>query len=75
MQFGRITNIDLKIPPRPPAFAFVHFEDPRDAEEVSWGRKHQEGRGGQAGLGMFWSREKTGRRRDGVRRGGRGRGS
>lgn len=33
-QFGRITNIDLRTPPRPPAFAFVSFEDPRDADEV-----------------------------------------
>jgi len=28
-QYGRIRNIDLKIPPRPPAFAFVEFENPR----------------------------------------------
>eukprot|EP00955_Chlamydomonas_euryale_P030841 324463-Chlamydomonas_euryale.AAC.12 len=33
-QYGRITTIDLKLPPRPPAFAFVIFEDERDAEEV-----------------------------------------
>ncbi len=29
MQYGRIRNIDLKLPPRPPAFAFVEFENPR----------------------------------------------
>ena len=28
-QYGRIRNIDLKILPRPPAFAFVEFENPR----------------------------------------------
>lgn len=28
-QYGRIRHIDLKVPPRPPAFAFVEFEDPR----------------------------------------------
>ena len=29
LQYGRIRNIDLKLPPRPPAFAFVEFENPR----------------------------------------------
>lgn len=28
-QFGRIRNIDLKTPVRPPAYAFIEFEDPR----------------------------------------------
>ena len=28
-QYGRIRNIDLKVPPRPPAFAFVEFENAR----------------------------------------------
>ena len=28
-QYGRIRNIDLKLPPRPPAFAFVEFDSPR----------------------------------------------
>ncbi len=28
-QYGRIRNIDLKLPPRPPAFAFVEFENAR----------------------------------------------
>jgi RNA recognition motif-containing protein len=28
-QFGGIRAIDIKIPPRPPPFAFVEFEDPR----------------------------------------------
>ena len=35
VQYGRIVNIDLKLPPRPPGFAFIQFEDGRDAEEVS----------------------------------------
>ena len=28
-QFGPIRGIDIKLPPRPPPFAFVEFEDPR----------------------------------------------
>ncbi|CAL4893147.1 unnamed protein product [Urochloa decumbens] len=37
-KYGRIVEIDLKIPPRPPGFAFVEFEDPRDAEDAIYGR-------------------------------------
>ncbi len=33
-QFGRIRYIDLKTPLRPPAFAFVEFEDPRYSSVV-----------------------------------------
>jgi len=29
LQYGRIRHIDLKTPPRPPAFSFVEFEEPR----------------------------------------------
>ncbi|AQK85207.1 ASF/SF2-like pre-mRNA splicing factor SRP31 [Zea mays] len=36
--YGRIVEIDLKIPPRPPGFAFVEFEDARDAEDAIYGR-------------------------------------
>eukprot|EP00195_Chlamydomonas_chlamydogama_P006441 CAMPEP_0202900642 /NCGR_PEP_ID=MMETSP1392-20130828/11957_1 /ASSEMBLY_ACC=CAM_ASM_000868 /TAXON_ID=225041 /ORGANISM="Chlamydomonas chlamydogama, Strain SAG 11-48b" /LENGTH=224 /DNA_ID=CAMNT_0049587077 /DNA_START=146 /DNA_END=819 /DNA_ORIENTATION=+ len=34
-KFGRIVNVDIKTPARPPAFAFVEFNDPRDAEEAA----------------------------------------
>ncbi|XP_021988854.1 serine/arginine-rich splicing factor SR30 isoform X1 [Helianthus annuus] len=37
-KYGPIVEIDLKIPPRPPAFAFVEFEDARDAEDAIHGR-------------------------------------
>uniref|UniRef100_A0A0D9VTW4 RRM domain-containing protein n=1 Tax=Leersia perrieri TaxID=77586 RepID=A0A0D9VTW4_9ORYZ len=37
-KYGRIVDIDLKIPPRPPGYAFVEFEDPRDAEDACAGR-------------------------------------
>lgn len=33
-KFGRIRDIDVKFPSRPPAFAFVDFEDVRDAEDA-----------------------------------------
>ena len=29
LQYGRVRHIDIKTPPRPPAFSFVEFEDPR----------------------------------------------
>ncbi|KAL6627798.1 hypothetical protein ACP70R_031524 [Stipagrostis hirtigluma subsp. patula] len=37
-KYGRILDIDLKIPPRPPGYAFVEFEDPRDADDAIYGR-------------------------------------
>lgn len=33
-KYGRIRDIDVKLPTRPPAFAFVDFEDPRDAQDA-----------------------------------------
>jgi RNA recognition motif-containing protein len=37
-QYGRIRNINLKRPARPPYYAFVEFDDPRDAEDAARGR-------------------------------------
>ncbi|XP_076910135.1 serine/arginine-rich splicing factor SR30-like [Bidens hawaiensis] len=37
-KYGPIVQIDLKVPPRPPVFAFVEFEDYRDAEDAIRGR-------------------------------------
>ncbi|KAK9810585.1 hypothetical protein WJX73_002419 [Symbiochloris irregularis] len=37
-KYGRVRNIDLKTPPRPPAYAFVEFDDPRDASDAVRGR-------------------------------------
>ncbi len=31
---GRIVEIDLKLPPRPPGFAFIEFESSYDADEA-----------------------------------------
>ncbi|CAA0832023.1 Serine/arginine-rich splicing factor SR30 [Striga hermonthica] len=33
-KYGRIVHIDLKVPPRPPGYAFVEFEDERDADDA-----------------------------------------
>mmetsp|Transcript_17223 Transcript_17223/g.25840 ORF Transcript_17223/g.25840 Transcript_17223/m.25840 type:complete len:319 (-) Transcript_17223:312-1268(-) len=33
-KYGRITRIDLKTPSRPPAYAFIEYEDVRDAEDA-----------------------------------------
>ncbi|KAF3454535.1 hypothetical protein FNV43_RR04983 [Rhamnella rubrinervis] len=38
IKYGPIVDIDLKIPPRPPGYAFIEFEDPRDADEAIYGR-------------------------------------
>ncbi|XP_021609043.1 serine/arginine-rich-splicing factor SR34 isoform X3 [Manihot esculenta] len=37
-KYGPVAHIDLKIPPRPPGYAFVEFEDARDAEDAIRGR-------------------------------------
>ncbi|CDP17191.1 unnamed protein product [Coffea canephora] len=37
-KYGRIVDIDLKIPPRPPGYAFVEFDDYRDADDAIRGR-------------------------------------
>ncbi|QHN84736.1 Serine/arginine-rich-splicing factor [Arachis hypogaea] len=37
-KYGHITHIDLKVPPRPPGYAFVEFEDYQDAEDAIRGR-------------------------------------
>ncbi|MEW5299820.1 MAG: hypothetical protein WDW38_010845 [Sanguina aurantia] len=34
-KFGRIRMVDIKSPPRPPGYAFVEFEDARDAQEAA----------------------------------------
>lgn len=37
-KYGRIREIELKTPGRPPAFAFITFDDHRDAEDAVRGR-------------------------------------
>ena len=38
VKYGPIVQIDLKVPPRPPGYAFVEFEDSQDAEDAIRGR-------------------------------------
>ncbi|XP_071699807.1 serine/arginine-rich-splicing factor SR34-like [Rutidosis leptorrhynchoides] len=37
-KYGPIAHIELKIPPRPPGYAFVEFEEARDADDAIRGR-------------------------------------
>jgi len=37
-KYGRIREIDIKTPSRPPAFAFISFYDERDAYDAIRGR-------------------------------------
>ncbi|XP_057522621.1 serine/arginine-rich splicing factor SR34A isoform X2 [Amaranthus tricolor] len=37
-KYGRILDIELKLPPRPPCYCFVEFESSRDAEDAIRGR-------------------------------------
>ncbi len=35
-KYGKITSIDIKTPRHPPAYAFVQFSDPRDADDACY---------------------------------------
>ncbi|KAL6505024.1 hypothetical protein OROGR_024841 [Orobanche gracilis] len=37
-KYGTVLHIDLKVPPRPPGYAFVEFDDAHDAEDAIRGR-------------------------------------
>ncbi|KAF3532829.1 hypothetical protein DY000_02040527 [Brassica cretica] len=37
-KYGRIVDIELKVPPRPPCYCFIEFEHPRDAKDAVDGR-------------------------------------
>lgn len=37
-KYGKIRDIDIKNPSRPPAFAFITFDDARDADDAIYGR-------------------------------------
>ncbi|KAK6921302.1 RNA recognition motif domain [Dillenia turbinata] len=38
LQYGRILDIELKVPPRPPSYCFVEFDKSQDAEDAIRGR-------------------------------------
>eukprot|EP01018_Ginkgo_biloba_P035732 Gb_24206 [translate_table: standard] len=37
-KYGPIVDIDMKVPPRPPGYCFIEFEDERDAKDAIHGR-------------------------------------
>lgn len=41
-KYGKIVKIDLKLPSRPPGFAFVEFEEVEDAERAVQGRDNHD---------------------------------
>ena len=41
-KYGRIRHIEIRRLQRPPAFAFIEFDDPRDAEDAEHGRRGYE---------------------------------
>ncbi|KAL3673923.1 hypothetical protein V7S43_001609 [Phytophthora oleae] len=64
-KYGRIRDIDVKFPSRPPAFAFVDFEDARDAEDAIRGRDGYEYDGARLRVELAnGGRRESGRARD-----------
>eukprot|EP00252_Welwitschia_mirabilis_P026562 TRINITY_DN875_c0_g1_i4.p1 TRINITY_DN875_c0_g1~~TRINITY_DN875_c0_g1_i4.p1 ORF type:complete len:351 (-),score=-24.91 TRINITY_DN875_c0_g1_i4:2256-3308(-) len=53
-KYGRIVDIDMKLPPRPPGFCFVEFEDSLEAEDAIRGRDGYEFDGRR--LRVEWAR-------------------
>jgi len=37
-KYGPMVDVDLRVPPRPPGYCFIEFEDARDAEDAIRGR-------------------------------------
>ncbi|GAB5037200.1 pre-mrna-splicing factor sf2-like isoform x1 [Nannochloropsis oceanica] len=68
-KYGRIRGIDIKRPNRPPAYAFVAFEDPRDAKDAVYYRDNYDFDGGRIRVELA---NEAPRRRDGGFGGGRG---
>ncbi|XP_019453087.1 PREDICTED: serine/arginine-rich-splicing factor SR34-like isoform X2 [Lupinus angustifolius] len=78
-KYGHIAHIDLKVPPRPPGYAFVEFEDPQDAEDAIRGRDGYDFDGhrlrvelAHGGRGNTSSRDRYDSRSNGRGGGGRG---
>lgn len=46
-KYGKITDMQIKTPERPPAFGFVTFDDPRDADEAVRARYIPQRKGGR----------------------------
>jgi len=52
-KFGRITDIEIKRPQRPPAFAFISFTDSRDAKDAVHYRDNYDFDGGRLRVEMM----------------------
>lgn len=72
-KYGRVVDVDLKVPPRPPAFAFVEFEDSRDAEDACRGRDGYDFDGYKLRVELAHGGARRSRREDDGRDRGRGR--
>eukprot|EP00240_Pyramimonas_obovata_P011353 CAMPEP_0118929836 /NCGR_PEP_ID=MMETSP1169-20130426/6720_1 /TAXON_ID=36882 /ORGANISM="Pyramimonas obovata, Strain CCMP722" /LENGTH=113 /DNA_ID=CAMNT_0006872095 /DNA_START=160 /DNA_END=497 /DNA_ORIENTATION=- len=68
-KYGKIVEIEVKVPPRPPGFAFVEFADRRDAEDAVKGRDGYSFSGARLRVEIAKSRVPGGGRDD--HRGGR----
>ncbi|XP_023644629.1 serine/arginine-rich-splicing factor SR34 isoform X2 [Capsella rubella] len=78
-KYGPVVQIDLKVPPRPPGYAFVEFDDARDAEDAIHGRDGYDFDGHRLRVelahgGRRSSDDSRGGFNGGGRGGGRGRG-
>jgi arginine/serine-rich splicing factor 1/9 len=63
-KFGPITDIDIKTPHNPPAFAFLTYEDHRDAEDAVYRRDGYEFDGRRLRVELAKGKEIFGRDRD-----------
>ncbi|XP_056857399.1 serine/arginine-rich splicing factor SR34A-like [Raphanus sativus] len=73
-KYGRIVDIELKVPPRPPCYCFVEFEHARDAEDAVDGRDgyNFDGSRLRVELAHGGRGQSSGDRRGGYRGGGGG---
>ncbi|ESQ36651.1 hypothetical protein EUTSA_v10008507mg [Eutrema salsugineum] len=72
-KYGPVVQIDLKVPPRPPGYAFVEFDDARDAEDAIHGRDGYDFDGHRLRVELaHGGRRSTDDARSGYNGGGRG---
>jgi arginine/serine-rich splicing factor 1/9 len=69
-RYGKIREIDLKTPARPPAFAFIAFDDYRDAQDAIRGRDGYNFDGNRLRVEFSKGDRRTAGGRDEPRRGG-----
>lgn len=67
-KYGKIVHIEIKVPPRPPNFAFIEFGDWRDAEDAVRGRDGRDLMGARIRVEVARGRPRGGDRFDDRRR-------